>query len=190
MPALIIWICGLSGAGKSTVADGVTRALEGDGLKVLVLDGDVVRERFHQTLGFTEAEIIENNGLVADLCMENASDFDVILVPIISPIDRARRAVREKVGATFRLAWCNADVDTVAGRDVKGLYSKARNGEISDLIGFSEDGVAFEAPTDAELVLQTGEQPASRSIDVLTGYIRGELAANDASSARRGHGKG
>ena len=89
--------------------------------------------------------------------MENSDAYDVIIVLIISPLDHARRSARQQIGPRFRLVWCRAPIKVVAGRDVKGLYAMARQGKIQDLVGFSETGVAFEEPSDADLtwILET-----------------------------------
>ena len=103
-----------------------------------MLDGDDVREKFHKSLGFSEADITENNALIARLCTENSNAFDVILVPIISPLDHARKSARQQIGPGFRLVWCRSPIEVVARRDVKSLYAMAAKGKIRDLIGFSK----------------------------------------------------
>ena len=173
--ALVLWFCGLSGAGKSTVADAVKNRLTGVGRSVLVLDGDDVREKFNVSLGFSEADIIANNAFIAKLCMENSDAYDVIIVPIISPLDHARRSARQQIGPRFRLVWCRAPIKVVAGRDVKGLYAMARQGKIQDLVGFSETGVAFEEPSDADLTLDTGNETQEKSAETLHQYICAQL---------------
>ena len=92
--AAVFWFTGLSGAGKTTIAEGVMRRLTEDGLRVLVLDGDDVRARLHRDLGFTEADIKENNALLVELCHTHRADHDAILVPIISPYACSRHAAR------------------------------------------------------------------------------------------------
>lgn len=169
--ALVLWFCGLSGAGKSTVADALKNRLTGAGRSVLVLDGDDVREKFHVSLGFSEADIIKNNAFIARLCMENRNAYDVILVPIISPLDHARKLARQQIGPGFRLVWCCSPIEVVACRDVKGLYAMAQQGKITDLVGFSENGVNFEEPGDADLTLDTANENRETSVEKLRQYV-------------------
>ena len=173
--AMIFWFCGLSGAGKSTVAEAVCNRLTADGRSVLMLDGDVVRENFHKTLGFSAADIAENNALIAKLCIKGADRHDVVIVPIISPLDPARKAARHEIGPGFRLVWCRSPVEVVAERDVKGLYALAAEGKIDDLIGYSKNGVAFEEPEDADLILDTVCEAPEESIDTFYRYVCDEL---------------
>lgn len=88
--ALIFWFTGLSGSGKSTVANVCKLNLENDGYKVLIIDGDDVRNKLHAHLKFTKSDIIENNNLIVQLCQKYSSQYDVILVPIISPYLNSR----------------------------------------------------------------------------------------------------
>jgi len=92
--ALVFWFTGLSGAGKTTIADAAAAALEKDGRRVRVLDGDDVRARQHRHLGFSEADILENNRLIAALCVEALEEVEIVLVPIISPFAKGRERGR------------------------------------------------------------------------------------------------
>ncbi|NQU61390.1 MAG: adenylyl-sulfate kinase [Rhodospirillales bacterium] len=173
-PGGVIWFTGLSGAGKSTIADGVREQLTKDGLDVLTLDGDDVRRRFHRHLGFSEPEVKENNMLIAEICAEQRGLYDVILVPIISPYGESRRDAREKLGPGFFEIFCNADLDTVVGRDVKGLYAKAAGGEMDGMIGFSS-GSVYEPPQSPDLELDTAHQSPEDAVGTLYAFIRSRL---------------
>ena len=170
-PGIVIWFTGLSGAGKSTVAEGVHELLTRDGLTVLILDGDDVRRCFHSHLGFSEAEVKENNRLIAKLCSEKRGAYDVIMVPIISPYVKSRRAARARLSPGFYEVFCNADLETVRSRDVKGLYAKADRGEMEGLIGFSPDSV-YEPPLSYNLSLDTAYQQPQEAIDALHRFVR------------------
>lgn len=172
--ALVIWFTGLSGAGKSTVADGVNALLSEQGYRVLIFDGDTVRTRMHRHLGFTEAEIKENNRLIAELCVENRSGYDVILVPIISPYAVSRRDARERIGTGFYEIYLDADLATVVERDIKGLYAKARNGTLSNVIGISPE-TPYQAPQAADLIVHTGREEAGASVRELYDFVRDKL---------------
>lgn len=161
--ALVLWFTGLSGAGKTTVADAVCDRLRHEGYRVLVLDGDDVRAKLHVDLGFSRADIIKNNALIADLCVQNEGDYDVIAVPIISPFRESRLAAREKIGPRFFEIFLSADLQCVSRRDVKGLYEKASKGEISNMIGASR-GIVYEPPENADLVLASGEEDPDSSV--------------------------
>ena len=99
--ASIFWFTGLSGAGKSTIAEAVKSRLELNGLKVFILDGDNVRSQLHKNLGFSKSDIEENNRLISELCVQYQTKYDIILVPIISPFNKSRNAARKKIGKNF-----------------------------------------------------------------------------------------
>jgi len=167
----VFWFTGLSGSGKTTVACGVKCLLENNGYSVCMIDGDEVRSRFHTHLGFNEADIKENNILIAKLCREKKADFDVILVPIISPLEESRRYVRQLLRDKFFIVYFDAGLETVIKRDVKGLYSKAKEGKINNLIGYSSQGVPYQAPLDADFTIHSGTQDPGESIYRLYGFI-------------------
>lgn len=169
--AAVIWICGLSGAGKSTVAEAALARLTELDLSVLNLDGDVVREHLHTKLGFSRTDVLENNRGIAGLCGRKSSNYDVILVPVISPLAEARRDARALLGERYSLVYCDADIGKVRARDVKGLYARADRGEITDMIGYSAGGLAFEVPGDADLVLHTGDESLASCADRLVAFV-------------------
>lgn len=167
----IFWFCGLSGAGKSTIAQATADRLLAAGKRIMVLDGDEVRNRLPQTLGFSHDDIVENNRRIAEICASERNNFDVILVPIISPVSEARAAARALLTPSFWLVWCDADVAITAARDVKGLYAMADRGEITDLIGYSPGAVPFEAPNDADFILKTGQDDLGQLVDAFCASI-------------------
>jgi len=181
--ALVCWFTGLSGAGKSTVAEGLMARLRAEGLRVLALDGDAVRTRLHRHLGFTESDIKENNRLIAELCVENGDAYDVILVPIISPYAISRRDARARIGGGFCEVYCKADLSVVSARDVKGLYGKAARGEIGNLIGYSPETV-YEPPPAPDVVLDTTEQSPEQAIDGLYRFVRSKMAGQSPGRRR------
>ena len=180
--ALVFWFTGLSGAGKSTVAAAVRDRLVAGGAAVLILDGDDVRARFHRHLGFSEADIRENNRLIALLCEENRAGHDAILVPVISPFAESRAAARALLAPGFYEVYCTAGLQVVTRRDTKGLYARARNGELSNLIGYSP-GARYDVPADPDLRLDTaGGDPALAIARMLT-FVRARLARHPAAVA-------
>ncbi len=93
--ARVFWFTGLSGVGKTTIAKIANFRLQKMGLKVLVLDGDVVRNELHRDLGFSKSDIEENNRLISEICVKKKKEYDIILVPIISPYKQSRSAAKK-----------------------------------------------------------------------------------------------
>jgi adenylyl-sulfate kinase len=168
----IFWFTGLSGAGKSTVAEALVPLLNERKIKVLILDGDAIRDRRTQKLGFSYEDIKLNNSEIAKLCQEKRKEADVILVPVISPYRAIRTEIRQQLSPHFKLIFCNANLQSVVERDVKGLYAKAQKGEINNMIGFSSE-TPYEAPEDADLILQTGVsgEGVSTSVEKALAFI-------------------
>jgi adenylyl-sulfate kinase len=168
--ALIFWFTGLSGAGKTTIAQKVYDQLVAQTLEVLLLDGDDVRERFHTHLGFSEADIKENNALLAQLCIEHRDKYDVIMVPIISPYLSSRRDARKQIGDGFFEVFIHADLDTVVDRDTKGMYAKAKRGEFDNLIGVSPKS-PYQPPENADFTANTTQEDVIKSVRRLTDFV-------------------
>ena len=177
MNAAVFWFTGLSGAGKSTICEIVQRRLAADGLCIVVLDGDDVRQRLHRHLGFSPEDIAENNALIAGLCEKERNRCDLILVPIISPFRASREAARKRLCEGFHEIHFDAPVETVRGRDVKGLYAKADSGEITGMIGI-DPGVLYEPPKNPDLRLDTETETRDRSAGRLYDYIEAALGRN------------
>ncbi|MBS3112480.1 sulfate adenylyltransferase [Candidatus Woesearchaeota archaeon] len=152
--AKVIWFTGLSGSGKTTIALELKKKLESERKKTEIIDGDVIRNTLHKSLGFSREDIYMNNKLIAELCKQKESKFDFILVPIISPYKENREMARNLIGENFIELFISTPLEECAKRDVKGLYEKAKNGEITNLIGFSESN-PYEAPQNANLIINT-----------------------------------
>ena len=180
--APVFWFTGLSGAGKSTIAAAVKQRLEAAGHRVMILDGDDVRTRLNRHLGFSADDIRQNNEIIAGLCAEHRGACDAVLVPIISPFRRSRAAARARLSPGFYEVYIKVDIDIVVRRDVKGLYAKARRGEIENMIGFSPDA-PYQPPEAADLVIDTGDGDTATAIDKMYGFIRGRLATADTGGA-------
>jgi adenylylsulfate kinase len=158
----IAWFTGLSGAGKSTLARGVEAVLFQRGIRTFVLDGDNVRHGLCSDLGFdakSRTENIRRVGEVAKLMMEAGS---VVLAAFISPFEEDRRMVRSLVGdGDFFEIYCNAGLAQCEARDVKGLYKKARRGEIKNYTGINSP---YEIPEKPDLIVDTGRDTVEQSI--------------------------
>lgn len=170
----IFWFTGLSGSGKTTIATAVKPLLEAEGHTVLILDGDDVRKSLHIRLGFSEQDIKRNNALIAELCHAYRSDYDVILVPIISPYESSRKQARDLLGEGFFEIFISAGLNTVIKRDVKGLYTKAKNREIDNMIGYSPSNV-YEPPQSPDFVIYSDRDSIEKSVDDFYRFIVNHL---------------
>jgi adenylylsulfate kinase len=162
MTGFTLWFTGLSGSGKSTIADIVGPELEGRGRKVEYLDGDVVRTHLSKGLGFSKEDRdtnIERIGWVASRLTRHGA---AVLVSAISPYEETRRKARTMVEefGPFVEVYVEASVEECARRDVKGLYEKAFAGEIKEFTGVSDP---YEPPPKPELVIRTEEEDPERS---------------------------
>jgi adenylyl-sulfate kinase len=147
----VVWMTGLSGAGKTTVAKALIEKLAKKGQKAVLLDGDEIRKIFPST-GFDEKSRLEHIARVAHTANLLAEQGSLVIVSLISPFEKARRAARELCGENFIEVYVSASLETCEKRDVKGLYAKARKGEIKDFTGIDSP---YEAPLSPELVLNT-----------------------------------
>ncbi len=155
-----LWFTGLSGAGKTTIADIVERELRTRHGKVEVLDGDIVRTNLSKGLGFSREDRDTNVlriGFVADLLTRNGVG---VIVSAISPFKEVRDEVRRNVGEDFIEIYVDAPLEVCAERDVKGLYKKAFAGEIEQFTGVSDP---YEPPASPELHIKTDEEEPNES---------------------------
>ena len=163
-----LWFTGLSGAGKTTIADIVERELRARHGKVEVLDGDIVRTNLSKGLGFSREDRDTNVlriGFVADLLTRNGVG---VIVSAISPFKEVRDQVRRNIGEDFIEVFVDAPLEVCAERDVKGLYKKAFSGEIPQFTGVSDP---YEAPVAPELHIKTDEEDAQESARKVIGYL-------------------
>jgi adenylyl-sulfate kinase len=171
---LVFWFTGLSGSGKTTVAEATKIVIEGSGYAVLIIDGDDVRSRLHIDLGFSPEDIKKNNSLIVQLCETQRCNFDVLLVPIISPYASSRAEARERLTDGFYEIFFSADLNTVMKRDIKGLYKKARNNEINNLIGYSPSNV-YEPPLNPDFVVNSAMDTREKSVHEFCSYLMIQL---------------
>jgi len=157
----VVWFTGLSGSGKSTIASALEEHLVRQGRLVYVLDGDNVRHGLCADLGFSPEDRTENIRRVGHVAALLADTGTIVLAAFISPYREDRQAVRAAVGEKeFLEVFVNADLATCESRDPKGLYAKARAGEIPEFTGIS---APYEAPESPALVLTTDKQDLSES---------------------------
>ncbi len=168
---MILWFMGLSGAGKSTLCSLLETELLKLGKQVLRLDGDAVREERKTQDQFTRESIHENNVNVIQRCVESRDHHDFILVSLISPLEATRRIAREKLGDEYVEIYVKCALPTLVERDTKGLYKKAIQGEIKNLIGYSKE-LPFEEPERPSLTISSGEQLPSESLAQILRYLK------------------
>ncbi len=155
-----IWFTGLSGAGKTTVSRLVAAHLKAQGVKVEVLDGDLIRENISKGLGFSKEDRDTNIQRIGWICEVLTRNEVFVCAAAISPYERLRQEVRRQIG-DFMLVYCNAPLKVLEQRDVKGLYARARRGEIKHLSGVDDP---YEAPRDHEVeVLSDGSETPKQS---------------------------
>ena len=156
-----IWLTGLSGAGKSTIANALVEELQERGRKVELLDGDVVRTNLSKGLGFSKEDRdtnIRRIGFVSNLLTRNGV---ASIVAAISPYREVRDEVRANIGS-FVEVYVQCPLDELVRRDVKGLYEKALRGEIENFTGVSDP---YEEPENAEVVVDTERESVAESVE-------------------------
>ncbi|TDJ14591.1 MAG: adenylyl-sulfate kinase [Deltaproteobacteria bacterium] len=164
-----IWLTGLSGSGKSTVAVATEHVLAERGRLVYVLDGDNVRHGLNTNLGFSPEDRTENIRRIGEVAKLFTDAGIITLTSFISPYRADRDAVREIMHpGDFIEVLVDASLETCEARDVKGLYQKARAGEIPEFTGIS---APYEAPEKPEVVLDTNERSVEESVSELIGYL-------------------
>jgi bifunctional enzyme CysN/CysC len=165
----VVWLTGLSGSGKSTIANIVESKLHTLGVRTYLLDGDNVRHGLNRDLGFTDADRVENIRRIAEVMGLMVDAGLVVLVSFISPFRAERRLARDRVDAgEFVEVHVDASLEVAESRDPKGLYAKARAGELTNFTGIDSP---YEAPEHPEVYIDTGsvtpEVAADRIIDAL-----------------------
>jgi adenylylsulfate kinase-like enzyme len=169
----IVWLTGISGSGKSTLAEYIKDTYQNKGYSVRIIDGDDIRDRDVEKLGFGRKDVEVNNLRIAKLCLESKDGgFDLILAPVISPYDEVRKRTRSLLEPYYHLVYVEADIDSLKKRDTKGLYKAADQGLINDLIGYSEIN-PYDKPSDADFIVDTSESVTiEKSQNKLLSYIR------------------
>ncbi|MBF0448721.1 MAG: adenylyl-sulfate kinase [Magnetococcales bacterium] len=175
--SFLLWFTGLSGSGKSTLVQGVEQELHKKGMRTYALDGDNVRHGLCGDLGFSAADRVENIrriGEVANLMVDGGL---ITLAAFISPFISDRKKVRNLMPpGDFIEVYCDSSLQKCEERDVKGLYKKARLGEIREFTGISSP---YEAPINPELVLNTGENSEADCIAQVMAHIENRLALRE-----------
>ncbi len=162
---MVFWFTGLSGSGKSTIAKAAESKLQSQGYHTFVLDGDNVRMGLNKGLGFDQEGRRENLRRVAEVAKLMTEAGLVVLATFVSPMIEQRNMVKEIVGASrFREIFINTPLEECESRDVKGLYKKARAGEIPNFTGIDSE---YQAPSNPEIEIKTKNQTVEESVDEL-----------------------
>lgn len=154
------WLTGLSGAGKSTLSEAVKKQLDsmlGDNKKVFILDGDIIRQGLNKGLGFSAEDRAENIRRIAEVSKLFCMAGQIVFVAFISPYAKDRdfaKKIHRDAGLNFFEGYISASLEVCEGRDVKGLYKKARAGQIPNFTGISDP---YEAPPNLDFEVNTGE---------------------------------
>lgn len=166
---IMIWFTGLSGSGKSTVAMGVEREFHAQGILCRILDGDNVRAGINNNLGFSAEDRIENIRRIAEIGKLFVQTGVVTLACFVSPTNDIRQMAREIVGEEdFLEVYISTPIEECERRDVKGLYARARKGEVKNFTGIS---APFEAPVSPDIAIDTSKIPLEESVRTLTELI-------------------
>jgi len=168
----LLWFTGLSGSGKSTIAGALESALFAQGQHTYLLDGDNVRHGLCGDLGFTDSDRVENIRRVGEVSKLMVDAGLIVLSAFISPFKSERQVVRELLEPhEFIEVHMATSLATCESRDPKGLYQKARSGEIKNFTGISSE---YQAPVNPEVFIDTDKLSIAQSVEVLLNYLREE----------------
>lgn len=169
----VVWLTGLSGAGKSTIAEALAKDLEAAGRSTTIIDGDELR-RLSKHLGYDAASREVNVRRSAEIAAERARDGQVVLVAVIAPFERGRQEARAMVelASAYLLVWVKTPLAVAEARDPKGHYARARAGEIRDFTGIDSP---YEEPQDADLVIDTTVTPVADAVARIRGALEARL---------------
>lgn len=171
--SFLLWFTGLSGSGKSTIANAVEVELHKKGISTYTLDGDNIRQSINKDLGFSPKDRTENIRRIAEIAQLMVDAGVVTLAAFVSPYIADRAAIKAIVGETrFIEIYINTSLEECERRDVKGLYKKARAGEIENMTGIS---APYEAPVNPDLEIITDHQSVETSVKKILEYIHQKL---------------
>ena len=174
---IMIWFTGLSGSGKSTLAIALERELYKQGILCRILDGDNIRSGINNNLGFSEADRTENIRRIAEVSKLFVDCGIVTIAAFISPTHAIRRMASEIIGEDdFLEVYVSTRIEECERRDVKGLYAKARRGEIKEFTGISSP---FEAPEHPFISIDTSRQSLADSVKVLLEAVSPKITGNE-----------
>ena len=168
MTASVIWLTGIPGSGKTTLALELQKVYQQKGLPIEILDGDEIRKTLSKDLGFSPEDRKEHNRRVIFVAKILAKNGVTTIIPLISPYRETRANARKEI-PNFVEVWVKASVDECKKRDPKGLYKKALAGEIKNLTGLQ---APYEEPENPELVLDTEKHSVEESVDLIISTVK------------------
>ena len=166
--AKIIWLTGLSGAGKSTIAKKLKKSLNKQ--KCLIVDGDIFRKKTKQ-LSFNKENIIRNNLKIIKYCKKNLKRYDFIIVSVISPLRKTRKIASKIFNKNYFEIYVFASLKSLVERDTKGLYALSKKGIIKNLIGF-KSGIKYEKSSHKYLRLNTNKFTKKQCVIKILEYVK------------------
>lgn len=160
----VIWFTGLSGSGKSTIAEALVQKLD-TSLKPVILDGDIIRTGLCSDLGFDIASRNENIRRLVEVARLFSRHNHYVVVPAITPYEELREMARDRIGCeNFLLVYISTPIEECEKRDVKGLYKKARNKQIPNFTGISS---TFHKPESADITIDTTNKTVDECVDII-----------------------
>jgi adenylylsulfate kinase len=174
--SVVLWFTGLSGSGKSTLAHSLEEKLFQKGCKTFVLDGDNVRHGLNSNLDFSEAGRTENIRRISEVSKLMLESGLIVMTAFISPINKDRSKARQLISNDdFIEIYCKASLETCETRDVKGLYKRARAGEIKNYTGIDSP---YEVPENPELIIDTDNQSLDASVSTILKFLESNKIIN------------
>jgi adenylylsulfate kinase len=174
---VIVWFTGLSASGKSTLAHALDEALYNSKIRSYVLDGDNIRHGLNKDLGFSDADRTENIRRIGEVAKLFLDAGTIVLTAFISPFKKDRDIVRNLVGdSEFIEVFVKCPLEVCEQRDPKGLYKKARAGEVKHFTGIDS---AYEAPDSPEIILETDKLSLEESVKQVVSYLKEKGVIND-----------
>lgn len=175
--SILIWLTGISGSGKSTIAEKLEEKLFSDNILTYLLDGDNIRTGICRDLGFEEQDRIENIRRIGEISKLMVDAGLVVIGSFISPFRADRNKVRKLLNdGEFVEVYVKCPLEIAEERDVKGLYKKARKGEIKNFTGIDSP---YEEPASPEIIIETSKQSIDESADILYNFIKPLLKKQD-----------
>lgn len=170
--AFTIWMSGLSGAGKSTIANALEKRLYAMGKKTMLLDGDNVRKGLNSNLGFSDEDRVENIRRIAEVAKLMNDAGLIVITAFISPYRHDRENAKQIIGDGFREVYVSTSIEECEKRDVKGLYKAAREGKIAQFTGITSP---YEIPEHADVVVDTAEMDVETCVNHILEQLKSLL---------------
>jgi adenylylsulfate kinase len=174
--SVVLWFTGLSGSGKSTMSHALEERLFNKGCRTFVLDGDNVRHGLNSNLGFSHKDRTENIRRIGEVSKLMLEAGFIVMTAFISPYREDRIAVRNLIpNGDFIEIYCKASLETCEARDVKGLYKRARAGEIKNYTGIDSP---YEVPENADLIIDTDQETIEDSVSIILSFLKKKAIIN------------